>query len=322
MTVAHGGIDGRAADNRVDGPLRMIWIELTFECQLACVHCYAGSGPGRGHGTMTAAAWEDVIRQAAALGTRQVVVIGGEPTLHPDLARLVRTALALGLAVEVYSNLVRVTPGMWELFSAPGVSLATSWYTTDRAEHAAITGGRDTWRQTRANIAEAVQRGIPLRAGVIGGIVAGQQAQAAQQELQALGVDGIDRDDLRQLGRGTIADPSQACGHCGRGIAAILPDGSVTPCPLTRWLRAGNVRDAPLGTIVAAPLAAVTSALPLPRGACNPECSPNAPCTPQCNPNASCTPSCGPSSQCTPKCAPDSYCPPICPPGACPPRVR
>ena len=321
MTVAHGGIEGRA-ENRTDGPLRMIWIELTFECQLACVHCYAGSGPGRGHGTMTAGAWEDVMRQAAALGTRQVVVIGGEPTLHPDLGRLVRAALALGLAVEVYSNLVRVTPGMWELFSAPGVSLATSWYTTDRAQHAAITGGRDTWRQTRANIAEAVRRGIPLRAGVIGGIVVGQQPQAAQRELQALGVDGIDRDDLRHLGRGTITDPSQACGHCGRGIAAILPDGSVTPCPLTRWLRAGNVRDAPLGTIVGAPLAAVTSALPLPRGACNPECSPNAPCTPQCNPNASCTPSCGPSSQCTPKCAPDSYCPPICPPGACPPRVR
>jgi MoaA/NifB/PqqE/SkfB family radical SAM enzyme len=298
----------------------MIWIELTFECQLACVHCYAGSGPGLGHGTMNAGAWEDVMSQAAALGVRHVVVIGGEPTLHPDLTRLVRASLALGLTVEVYSNLVRVTPGMWELFSMPGVSLATSWYTADRGQHAVITGGRDTWRQTRANIAEAVRRGIPLRAGVIGGIVAGQRAQEAERELRALGVDGIGRDELRQFGRGTITDSSQACGHCGQGIAAILPDGSVTPCPLTRWLRAGNVRDAPLGTILGEPLAAVTSTLK--RGACSPECSPNAPCTPQCNPNASCNPSCGPRSQCTPKCAPDSYCQPVCSPGACTPRVK
>jgi hypothetical protein len=31
-------------------PLRMIWCELTGECQASCLHCYAGSGPGRGHG--------------------------------------------------------------------------------------------------------------------------------------------------------------------------------------------------------------------------------------------------------------------------------
>jgi MoaA/NifB/PqqE/SkfB family radical SAM enzyme len=271
---------------------------------------------------MTAEAWEDVIGQAAALGAGQVTFIGGEPTLHPDLGRLVRAALRAGLLAEVYSNLVRVTPGMWELFSLAGVSLATSWYTADRARHAVITGGRDTWRQTRANIAEAVRRGIPLRAGVVGGIVAGQRTDEAGRELRALGVGEVGRDVLREFGRGAVADPSQACGHCGQGIAAVLPDGSVTPCPLTRWLRAGNVRDAPLAAIVGEPLAAAARVLPGPGAACNPECRPNLPCTPQCNPDASCAPKCGPSSQCGPKCAPDSWCPPLCTPGACRPRVK
>jgi MoaA/NifB/PqqE/SkfB family radical SAM enzyme len=322
MTVT----DGRAGGVRdgTAGPLRMIWVELTSECQLSCVHCYAGSGPGLGHGTMTAGDWERVMGEAAGLGAGQVVVIGGEPTLFPGLARVVRAALALGLAVEVYSNLVRVTPVMWELFGLPGVSLAVSWYTAERAEHAVITGGRDTWRQTRANIAEAVRRGVPLRAGVVGGIVGGQRVEEAERELLALGVGSIGRDELRQFGRGTVADPSQACGHCGRGILAVLPDGSVTPCPLTRWLRAGNVGDAPLGEIAGEPLAAVARVLRGPAGACNPDCQPACPpaglCSPACRPNSECRPSCGPN--CQPQCVPNTACRPACSPGACRPSTR
>lgn len=58
---------------------------------------------------MTENNWERVITEAAGLGAGQVTFIGGEPTLYPDLPRLVRAALGLGLGVEVYSNLVRVT---------------------------------------------------------------------------------------------------------------------------------------------------------------------------------------------------------------------
>ena len=305
------------------GSLRMVWLELTSECQLFCTHCYAASGPGRGHGSMTAADWVAVLEQAAALGAGHAVLIGGEPTLYPDLGRVVRAALGLGMAVEVYSNLVRVTAAMWELFSVPGVSLATSWYSDDRVQHMQVTGGRDTWRQTRANIAEAVRRGIPLRAGVVDGIVDGQRAGEAARELGGLGVADVGRDFSRQFGRGTVADPSQACGQCGRGVLAVLPDGSVTPCPLTRWLTAGNVRDVPLGEIAGGPLAAVTGEL-RPVGACNPDCQPACPpaglCSPKCRPVSECRPACGPS--CQPQCVPNTACRPLCAPSSCRPSIK
>jgi MoaA/NifB/PqqE/SkfB family radical SAM enzyme len=266
----------------------MIWAELGLECQLECLHCYAGAGPRKGFGTMTLHDWRNVIRDAARLGTRQVTFIGGEPTLSPLLPPLVRLATSLGLTAEVYTNMVCVTPDLWDLFTLPGVSLAASWYTADRAQHAAITGGHDTWRQTRANIADAVRRGIPIRAGLVDGIIPGQQADNGQRELRALGVASITTDHLREFGRGTIPDPSQACGHCGRGRAAVLPDGTVTPCPLTRWLAAGNVRDTGLQAALNA-MPAVTTVIPV--TACNPDC------------------------------IPDSYCDPLCIPGACKPRT-
>jgi MoaA/NifB/PqqE/SkfB family radical SAM enzyme len=324
MAVIEGHAGGAAAGGPAGGPLRMIWAELGQECQLRCVHCYAGAGPGLGWGTMTAGDWERVIAEAAGLGAEQVTFIGGEPTLYPGLPRLVRVALGLGLAVEVYSNLVRVSPALWEVLGLAGVSLAVSWYSADRAQHAVITGGHDTWRQTRANTAEAVRRGIPLRAGVVGGIVAGQRVAEAEAELRALGVESIGRDELRQFGRGTVADASQACGQCGRGVLAVLPDGSVSPCPLTRWLRAGNVRDAPLGAVAGEPLTAVTAALRGPEGACNPDCQPACQpaglCSPACRPVSECRPACGPS--CQPQCVPNTACRPLCAPSACRPSTR
>ena len=163
---------------------------------------------------MTADDWEKVLTDAAALGTQNVCFIGGEPTLNPVLPRLVRHALGLGMEAEVYTNLVRVTPQLWELFLTPGVRVATSWYSNDRLEHKQITG-RDTFRQTLANIEEVLRRGIKLRVGLIDGILFVQHAKEGAELLRARGVADIGTDHLREFGRGTNPDPSQACGTAG-----------------------------------------------------------------------------------------------------------
>lgn len=289
MTITHerAGATGNQKDRR----LTQLWAELGLECALECVHCYANAGPGKGFGTMTADDWERVIRQAAALGCGLVTFIGGEPTMHPALGRLVRLAVAAGLKAEIYSNLVHVSAGTWELCEMPEVSLATSWYSDSRGEHKAITG-RDTWRQTRGSIIEALHRGIPIRVGLVSGIVPGQRVAEAEQEMRAIGVARIGTDHLREFGRGTVPAPDQACGNCGHGRAAVLPDGTVTPCPMTRWMGAGNVRDAELGTILDS-VTMLASALPARavRAVCDPDdCRPDVYCAPLCGPSA-CKPS-------------------------------
>jgi hypothetical protein len=157
---------------------------------LRCCHCYADSGPRGTHGSMVTSDWMRVIDQACDLGVSLVQFIGGEPTLQPNLGALVRHGLDRRTRVEVYTNLVRVTGTLWRLFEHEGVRLATSYYSPDAREHDSITA-RNSHHRTLANIAEAVRRGIPLRAGVV-------------DVLRDVGVTDISIDRLRQVGRGAL----------------------------------------------------------------------------------------------------------------------
>lgn len=228
-------------------------LEITQFCQLKCAHCYSDSGPGAGHGTMTPADWQRLIGQAAAIGIETVQFIGGEPSLDPDMPALAGYALAAGLNVDIYTNLVHVTPGLWDLYTHPRVSVGFSWYSADPATHGQVTGSTASHARTKANVAEAVRRGVRLTAGVVE-VVTGQDTAAAIAMLRALGVTRINTDRARGVGRAAHGTPpalSELCGQCGKGRAAIGMDGQLTPCVIGRFLVAGNVRDTPLADLFA-----------------------------------------------------------------------
>lgn len=305
--------------------LSFVWLEITGRCQLECTHCYADSGPKGTHGSMGYDDWIRAIDQAAALGVTMVQMIGGEPTLYPGLPGLVAHALSAGVEVEVYTNLVHTSDLMWETFRQPGVRLATSYYTDDPAQHRRITG-RPTLNLTRIHIAHAVEMGIPLRVGIID-LGNGQRVEEARAQLAELGVTDIGVDRMRLLGRPArrACDVTELCGNCGDGIAAILPDGSVTPCPLSRWMSAGNLATTPLADLAAGvralAYADIRPALP---HACTPPCEPQ--CTPGCNPSVN-KPGggdgCNPAKNCNPNdpCKPRTACrPDVTPPSPCKPK--
>ncbi len=263
-----------------------LWLDITRACNLACGHCYNGSGPHGQHGGMEREDWLNVLDQAAVAGVRQVQLIGGEPTMHPDFADLVEHALGVGLLVEVFSNLTHIKPDWWELFQREGVSLATSYYSDDAAEHNAVTG-RDSHRKTRANVARAVEMGIALRTGVIH-VFPEQRVSGAQADLSSLGVERVGTDRMRHFGRAQgehdACDVTELCGRCGDGVAAIGPNGDVSPCIMSTWMTAGNVRVSPLSAILnGAEMTHLASLIPRTDGGCDPgaECRPDAyPCQP------------------------------------------
>ncbi|MEU1803883.1 radical SAM protein [Streptomyces sp. NPDC019937] len=138
-----------------------LWLDLTRKCQLSCTPCFNASGPGGTHGTMTREDWLRVLDQATECGVRRVQLIEGEPTLYPDSLLLADRALSLGLGVEIYSNLVRVTEAWWALLQRDGMSLAASYYSDAPEEHNKVTG-RPSHARTLANIPKADKYGAAL----------------------------------------------------------------------------------------------------------------------------------------------------------------
>ncbi|MFE5923594.1 radical SAM protein [Streptomyces sp. NPDC056468] len=227
-------------------------LEITGQCQLTCpALCYANAGPTEGHGSMSGDDWMRLMTEAAVIGVKRVQFIGGEPTLHPQFEALVNHALACGIDVQVYSNLYRVRQQHWWLFERPKVSLATSYYSDRAQEHERVTGRQGSHAATRANIVQAVRRRIPLQAGIVE-VFEGQRTVAARQELLALGVRTVNVDRVRSVGRGEVHAPSRAdlCGRCADGRAAVMTDGTVTPCVLGRFLTTGNAKSDGLATVL------------------------------------------------------------------------
>lgn len=282
----------------------LLWLDLTRKCQLACTHCYNASGTEGTHGTMTRMDWLRVLDQAADAGVRRVQLIGGEPTLHPDALALVDHALALGLETEVYSNLVHLTPTWWAGLQRRGARLATSYYSDDPEQHAVITGRR-THALTLRNIVKALEYKVPLRVGVVH-VLEGQRIAQAWRQLEALGVTRISLDHARPFGRaadGKQPNCSELCGRCGTGRAAIAPDGTVSPCIMSGWLPAGNVRKTSLGTVLGGSvmlghIRKIRSVVELREG-CDPD-DRGGSCDPGCEPNDSCDPG-YPESSCPPR---------------------
>jgi len=174
------------------------------------------------------------------------------------------------------------------------VSLATSFYSDSPEGHAAITRSRASYRHTCDNIAEAVRRGKPPRAGIIH-VLEGQRVAGAREELIRLGVPAgmIGFDTLRGIGRGAdggeAPDASQLCGNCVKGRVAITSTGEVYPCVFSRWLSAGNVHTEPLAGILAGDqFGAIIAGLEAEFGRrALTDCTPDGPCWPDnaCNPD-------------------------------------
>ncbi|WP_405447136.1 radical SAM protein [Streptomyces achromogenes] len=268
---------------RPAGTAGFVWLDLTRKCQLSCGHCHNGSGPDGTHGTMAVEDWTRVLDEIAAAGIPSVQFTGGEVTMHPDAPGLIEHALALGLAVEVYSNMVRLTDAWWTLLQRKGISLATSYYGPEVA-HNAVTR-RNSYDRTRANIAKAVRAGIPLRVSVIVSDPS-DTGEAAREELSALGVKSVRVDHVRPFGRAASGQEPCAdglCGRCGDGRASVAPDGTVSPCVFSTWMDVGNVHDMSLGVILGSPEMAQANAVvrQATRGLiASRSCGPNSPCGP------------------------------------------
>jgi len=91
----------------LDAPICLTW-ELTYACNLACVHCLSSSGKRDPRELSTAQA-ENVIDELQRMQVFYVNIGGGEPTARPDFWHLLDYSVAHQVGVKFSTNGVRLT---------------------------------------------------------------------------------------------------------------------------------------------------------------------------------------------------------------------
>src|SRR6266487_3256711 len=90
----------------LDAPICLTW-ELTYACNLACVHCLSSSGR-RDPRELSTAQCKALIDEFERMQIFYVNIGGGEPTVRPDFWELVDYATAQHVGVKFSTNGVRI----------------------------------------------------------------------------------------------------------------------------------------------------------------------------------------------------------------------
>jgi MoaA/NifB/PqqE/SkfB family radical SAM enzyme len=229
--------------------LSFLWLEITEKCNLECLHCYADSSPRMDlFGSVDTQTWLGVLGESASLGCTQVQFIGGEPTLHPDLSKMICLASASGYSlIEVFTNATVCDEALIDTFVENGVAIATSFYSDDPKTHDHITKHHGSFARTVLNIKRFISAGLKVRAGIIEMPENAGHGERAKHFLGELGISEINVDVQRGVGRAVkhlySLDPfSELCGQCWKGKLCVTSLGRVYPCVFSRFADLGDVR--------------------------------------------------------------------------------
>lgn len=202
---------------RARGPLPaarplFISIDVSDRCNLRCTMCRAWRDGSRS-GVMAPGTFSSVLANLNGLEDRELVLIGAEPTLNPDLVDLVRLAAARGFATRLFTNGGQLDGRLADELIAAGLRSAT----------VSIDGATPATHDQLRGVAGAHARAM----GAIRALASGHHKGRIQVSTNTLVTTGSWRElpDLVGLVRDAGAErlsfqlPSQVPGHLCAQVA-------------------------------------------------------------------------------------------------------
>jgi len=150
-------------ESGLDAPICLTW-ELTYACNLACVHCLSSSGR-RDPRELTTAECMAVIDELERMQVFYVNIGGGEPTVRRDFWELVDYAVEHRVGVKFSTNGSRITPEVAARIARTDyvdVQVSLDGATASVNDRVRGPGSFDTAIRAMENLAAAGFRGFKL----------------------------------------------------------------------------------------------------------------------------------------------------------------
>ncbi len=257
-----------------------VTFELTYGCNLRCVHCYNPTHRALPH-ELTTHEVRDILEQVAELGVLSLTFSGGEPFTRPDFLDILRYARRLGFILHILTNATRVTPRATEVLEEVGVDqIMVSMYGATESTYERMTGVAGSYTSFRNGLRHLAARPLPVIVRMPVTTLNYAEVEACRKVIEPYGwkfqyaldimpkTNGdttplqyrlspkdkiaIDRGRLLRCHGARVEDSSPSderfieCA-CGRSQFAITPYGGMNLCtafPIPNYdLRRGTVRE-------------------------------------------------------------------------------
>jgi radical SAM protein with 4Fe4S-binding SPASM domain len=274
------------AEARSRNGLLSMELELSRTCNLRCVYCYAASGKPL-ENELTLIEIEDAVEQAAQLGAKKIIVLGGgEPLLYPQLLEVLDCIVNKNLVVDLFTNGTLITSDFARELYLRGVGVVIKMNSRKAAIQDFLADREGTYTAINKGLVALQEAGYPDEDHSLGieTIICRQNYDelpdlwrwARRQEIvpyvEAMTLQGratkhpelevppdeiktlfetLARIDSEELGCNWTPHPPLVASQCARHeySCTITSNGEVHPCPGVN-ISAGNIRDQKLADIL------------------------------------------------------------------------
>ncbi|MFP3255163.1 MAG: radical SAM protein [Thermoplasmata archaeon] len=142
-----------------EAPLLIVW-NITKQCNLKCLHCYANAGPFKHSDELTLEEKLNLVDQLDEAGVTMLSFSGGEPLISPDFWKVAEYASGKGMYTTIATNGTLLTKNNVERLKKIGIKyVEVSLDAPEPKTHDMFRGVEGAWERTVEGIKNVVQSG-------------------------------------------------------------------------------------------------------------------------------------------------------------------